>query len=500
VVAGVIGKRRILPIGRFANKSDLRHRQAKAFFLYYRETEGSFVMTKQQLAKQIRQVPRGHLILMSLCIALLALASMLPSKDVAANRTQIELVPPVSAEQTTLAGVTATEDPPPGPDPVPETAALAMVPTPPVAAPENWLSITVRSGDNLSTLFHKAGLGPNEMYPLLNGIKPSNALNTLKPGEQLEFLIERGELRKLRHVTSPLTHALITRGDDSWSLQKMERQPEIKHVYRGGSIEQSLFVAGEKAGLSQKKIMELAAIFGWDVDFALDIRQGDSFAVLYEEQWLDGKKIGDGNIVAAEFTNQGSTFQAIRFTDNRGRADYFTPSGDTLRKAFLRTPVDFARISSGFNPNRKHPIFKTSRPHRGVDYAAPTGTPIKASGDGKLIFVGSKGGYGKVVIVQHGESYSTLYAHMSRIKPGMKRGKRVQQGDVIGYVGSTGYATGPHLHYEFRVNGVHRNPLTVKLPHAQPLPQQEMAQFRQQAQPLLAELDTLRPTHLALSQ
>jgi len=450
-------------------------------------------MTKQQFVTQIKQVPRGHLIAMSLCVVVLGIALLLPSNEVAANRTQIELLSPAPAATLTLphADQTASTT---APGPQPDEAVFVEQP------PEHWLTITIRSGDSLTTLFHKAGLGPNEMYPLLNGIKPSTALNTLKPGEQLEFLIEQGALLKLRHVTSPLSHTLIARSDDHWSQEQISLQPELNLVYRGGIIEQSLFVAGEKADLSQKKIMELAAIFGWDVDFALDIRQGDSFGVIYEEQWLNGEKIGNGDIVAAEFTNQGNTFQAIRFTDKQGRADYFTPSGDTLRKAFLRTPVDFARISSGFNPNRKHPIFKTNRPHRGVDYAAPTGTPIKVSGDGKLTFVGTKGGYGKVVTVQHGESYSTLYAHMSRIKPGMKRGKRVQQGDVIGYVGSTGYATGPHLHYEFRVNGVHRNPLTVKLPHANPLPKQEMTSFRQQAEPLLSQLDTLRTTQLALSK
>ncbi|WP_210398019.1 OapA family protein [Motiliproteus sediminis] len=461
-------------------------------------------MTKQKIVSHIKQVPRTHLIVMSLCVVLLGFVSLLPSKEVAANRIQIELSAPAPAPTTAtlnaepqLANVT---------DPVkPEVQTSSNqnvqdITTDPEEASESWLRISVRSGDNLTTLFQKAGLGPNQMYPLLNDIKPSKALNSLKPGQQLEFLIDNGNLRKLRHVTSALTSTLFTRADEQWRFENVVREPEITHVYRGGSIDQSLFLAGEKAGLTQKKIMELAGIFGWDVDFALDIRQGDSFGVIYEERWLDGKKIGNGYIVAAEFTNQGKTFQAVRFTDSNDRADYFTPSGDSMRKAFLRTPVDFARISSRYNPNRKHPIFKTNRPHRGVDYAAPTGTPIKASGDGKVILAGRKGGYGKTVILQHGERYTTLYAHMSRIKPGMKRGKRVKQGETIGYVGSTGYATGPHLHYEFRVSGVHRNPLTVPLPQAKPLPKKEMASFRLQSQPLLAQLDTLRNTQLASAE
>lgn len=459
-------------------------------------------MTKQKIVSHIQQVPRTHLVVMTLCVVLLGFVSLLPSKEVAANRVQIELTSPVPAADQ---AVFATEPKliQPKTSSAPETAPPeknATVSAQPETEPENWLTISVRSGDNLSTLFQKAGLGPNQMYPLLNGIKPSKALNSLKPGEQLEFLVENGDLKKLRHVTSPLTSTLFSHRESEWHINEIVRQPEITHVYRGGTIEQSLFLAGEKAGLSQKKIMELAGIFGWDVDFALDIRQGDSFGVIYEERWLDGEKIGNGHIVAAEFTNQGKTFQAVRFTDSNDRADYFTPSGDSMRKAFLRTPVDFARISSRYNPNRKHPIFKTNRPHRGVDYAAPTGTPIKASGDGKVILAGKKGGYGKTVILQHGERYTTLYAHMSRIKPGMKRGKRVKQGETIGYVGSTGYATGPHLHYEFRVSGVHRNPLTVPLPQAKPLPKKEMATFRQQSQPLLVQLDTLRTTQLASAQ
>ncbi|OMH32196.1 peptidoglycan DD-metalloendopeptidase family protein [Motiliproteus sp. MSK22-1] len=376
------------------------------------------------------------------------------------------------------------------------SALSALAPKP----EENWLRIRVRSGDNLTTLFKKAGLGANQMYPLINGIKPAKPFNRLMPGQHLEFLMEGGVLNKIKHEESPLLSTLITKTETGYKLEKLERTPEQRHVYKQGNIEQSLFLAGQKAGLSQKKIMELASIFGWDVDFALDIRKGDSFSVIYEELILDGKVIKDGAIVAASFTNQGNSFQAIRYTDSKGNSNYYTPDGKSMRKAFLRTPVDFTRISSRFNPNRKHPIFKTSRPHRGVDYAAPRGTPIRSSGDGKVVFAGRKGGYGKAVIVQHGQKYTTLYAHMNKIKPGMKRGKRVKQGQTVGYVGSTGYATGPHLHYEFRVNGVHRNPLTVPLPQARPLPKSEMEKFRPQAKEMLVQLQTFAQTQLASKQ
>ena len=475
---------------------------------------------------------RTHVIAVGACLLIFTTALLLPSEDVAANKQQqsIELKQPIISDQAitpdqtrvTLSAAPSTQPPtqpqlkpsssasePDNAEPA-KTIATAAAPQPlssvqtttaePKAATdpkEEWLTIKIRSGDNLTTLFKKAGLGANQLYPMLNGIKPSKVLSRLKPGETLNFLINDGELSKLKHTTSPLTHTLISRNDAGFEIDKIEYTPKITHSYSSGTIEDSLFLSGANAGLSQQKIMELAGIFGWDIDFVLDIRRGDSFELVYEERWLDGNKIGEGDIVAAQFINQGKTFSAIRFTDSNGDSNYFTPDGKSMRKAFLRTPVDFTRISSKFNPNRKHPIFKTNRPHRGVDYAAPTGTPIKSAGDGKVIFAGVKGGYGKTVIVQHGQKYTTLYAHMSRIKPGMKRGKRVKQGNTIGYVGSTGYATGPHLHYEFRLNGVHRNPLTVPLPQAAPLPKSELSAFKQQAGERLAMLEGFRQTQLA---
>ena len=245
-------------------------------------------------------------------------------------------------------------------------------------------------------------------------------------------------------------------------------------------------------------IMELVGIFGWDIDFALDIRNGDNFALLYEEQFLEGEKVKDGPIVAAEFTNQGRTYRAVRYTNAKGRTDYFTPDGHSMRKAFLRTPVDFRRISSRFG-KRQHPTLNKMKMHKGVDYAASRGTPIKAAGDGKIIFRGRKGGYGRVVIIQHGGRYSTLYAHMEHFKKGQYVGKRVKQGDIIGYVGSSGRATGPHLHYEFRVNGTHRNPLTVKLPDAAPIEREYRKDFELKSRGLLSQLDTHTRTRVALN-
>jgi murein DD-endopeptidase MepM/ murein hydrolase activator NlpD len=243
--------------------------------------------------------------------------------------------------------------------------------------------------------------------------------------------------------------------------------------------------------------MNVAGIFAWDVDFILDIREGDNYYIQYEEIWQDGEYVTDGEIVAAEFNNNGRQIQAVRFKDDENRTDYFTPSGDSVRKAFIRAPVDFTRISSNFNPRRRHPILNTIRAHRGVDYAAPRGTPIKAAGDGKVICRGNKSGYGKVVILQHGGNITTLYAHMSNFAAKARLGSRVRQGQTIGYVGMTGLATANHLHYEYRVNGVHRNPRTVSLPDAEPIAEKYRRRFLAEAAPILEELEQFKQTRLA---
>jgi murein DD-endopeptidase MepM/ murein hydrolase activator NlpD len=258
-----------------------------------------------------------------------------------------------------------------------------------------------------------------------------------------------------------------------------------------------LFESAAGAGLSDKLIMNIAGIFAWDVDFVLDIRSGDNYYVQWEEIWQDGEFVTDGEIIAAEFNNNGRTHRAIRFIDDTGRSDYFTPDGHSVRKAFIRAPVDFTRISSNFNPNRRHPILNKIRAHRGVDYAAPRGTPIKAAGDGKVIFRGVKGGYGNSVILQHGGNITTLYAHMSRFAAKARVGQRVRQGQTIGYVGATGLATANHLHYEYRLNGVHRNPRTVKLPQADPIADKYRERFLASAAPILEELERFKSTQLA---
>lgn len=363
----------------------------------------------------------------------------------------------------------------------------------------NWLEMTVASGDTLSGLFDRYGLPAADWMALSKTAKAGDALTRIRPGDRLR--IDRdasGRVTKLEYPLDQLTTLMVERGDSGEFLaQTLTVDVEERTAYATGEIHSSLFATANAAGLSDKLTMELANIFGWDIDFALDIRRGDQFAVVYQQRFLDGEKIADGDILAAEFINQGRVIRAVRFETPEGDADYYTPSGDSMRKAFIRTPVDFARISSGFNLNRKHPILNTIRAHKGVDYAAPRGTPIKSTGDGKVIFAGTKGGYGRTVIVQHGRQYTTLYAHMNSFRKGIRTGARVRQGQTIGYVGSSGLATGPHLHYEFRLDGVHRNPVTVPLPRAHPVPAALKAEFMQATTPLVAQLNVLSKTQVA---
>jgi murein DD-endopeptidase MepM/ murein hydrolase activator NlpD len=356
------------------------------------------------------------------------------------------------------------------------------------------LVLTVGSGDTMEKLFRKNNLGIAELMSIVQLPEAKTRFRKIKPGDTFEVTHSDGQVISL-YSELDLTSALqIEKSDDGFAAVIIERPIEIRKRMAHGVIDTSLFESGAEAGLNDKVIMNIAGIFAWDVDFVLDIRQGDNYFVQYEEIWQDGKYVADGEIIAAEFNNNGRQIQAIRFVDEENHSEYFTPNGDSVRKAFIRAPVDFTRISSNFNPNRRHPILNKIRAHRGVDYAAPKGTPIKASGDGKVIFRGTKSGYGKTVIVQHGGNITTLYAHMSSYMRKVRVGSRVRQGQAIGFVGMTGLATANHLHYEYRLNGVHRNPRTVKLPDADPINPQYRTKFLAVAEPILKELEQFKST------
>ncbi|ETX09531.1 peptidase M23 [Marinomonas ushuaiensis DSM 15871] len=375
------------------------------------------------------------------------------------------------------------------------TSSTYDLPTPGALAKKNSpptykdLTAIVAPGDSLSKVLAKKGISAQDIYKVSLADKKQKTLLQIKPGQTLNFTVNEnsGELTQLTLVLNRLESVEFKRNDQIFDREDILRTPEIIQTYKEAEINSSLFVDGLKSGIDQPLLIELANIFGWDIDFALDIRKGDSLSVLYEEKFIDGEKIGHGNIIATQFINNGRTFQAIRYATQKG-ASYYTPDGLAMRKAFIRTPVDFTRISSKFNPNRLHPIFKTSRPHRGVDYAAATGTPVKAAGDGKISFAGKQNGYGNVVIIDHGKGYQTLYAHLNGFARSTKRGARVQQGKVIAYVGQTGWATGPHLHYEFRINGTHKNPVTVKLPNDDPMPKADLKKYLPYAKQIVATL------------
>ncbi len=425
---------------------------------------------------------------------ILGLTTLLPSEPVEAKRSEIPLA--IDAHQAPSINNALIEA-----SAQPSEKTVTAVDTVIKDLSEElglWKSVTIQPGDNLSSLFSKQGLDAGVVYSIANTPKLGKTLSSIRPGETLEFRINKaGELTQFRYVQSKLQSIFFNKTDKGYQGELVRLEPQVRTAYSHGEIENSLFLASQKAGLSDNLTMKLAGIFGWDIDFVQDIRSGDSFNLIYEEKYLDDQKLEDGNILAATFTSQGTTYKAVRYTDSKGETGYYSPNGQSMKKAFIRTPVDFTRISSRFNPNRLHPVFKTKRPHRGVDYAASTNTPIKAAGDGRVKFAGWQRGYGNVVYLQHPNNVVTVYAHQNKIRKGLRKGQKVRQGQVIGYVGQTGWATGPHLHYEFRVNGVHRNPMTVKLPDASPIPKKEMARFKAHSQRMLARLDQASETLLA---
>lgn len=442
----------------------------------------------------LEHVPRGHLTaaaLISASVAILITSTEAPNNqkvsvqsvnipglEIQGTETQAAplAIPPV---ESIIREVAATKEDQP--------AATENIPVGP-----QWKEFTIQNGDNLSLLFKRAGLNDRAIYELFSDAKDAKGLRHIRPGQKMSFLVENGRLNGLIYIINELNSLSFERDKKGFSGKQITLKPDIKYAFRQATIDSSLYMAGKRAGMPSNLTMEMANIFGWDIDFALDIKKGDSFKVMYEEQFLNGKKIGVGKIMAAEFTNGGKAFKAVRYTDKEGSSSYYTPDGRGMHKAFLRTPIEFARISSHFNLARKHPVLHIIRAHKGTDYAAARGTPIRATGSGKVSFAGVRGGYGNAVIIQHGHGIETLYGHMNAFAKGVRNGSRVSQGDVIGYVGSTGLASGPHLHYEFHLNGQVRNPVTVPLPKSIGIEKTELARFTETTRPLIAQLDQFK--------
>ena len=351
------------------------------------------------------------------------------------------------------------------------------------------IDVIVTRNDTLDRIFRRLKLNLADLASLRSLPRGRTALDSLRPGELLHFTHHEGELFGLERRLSDTQTLKVSREGDALKADVLQNPIEMRRRTIRGVIDSSLFEAVEAAGAHDQTAVSLADIFGWDIDFVLDVRPGDTFVVTYQEIWRDGAYLKDGPIEAAEFVNQGREFRAVRFTDPEGHSSYYTPEGRGLHKAFLRAPVEFTRVSSRFNSARHHPILNLIRAHTGVDYAAPIGTPVHAAGDGRIRFAGNRGGYGNCVEIEHSRSIVTLYGHLSRFARGTRTGAHVAQGAIIAYVGMTGLATGPHLHYEYRVNGAFKNPQTVQLPAAAPIDAQLRDDFLARSAPLLATLD-----------
>ncbi|WP_051201896.1 peptidoglycan DD-metalloendopeptidase family protein [Ferrimonas senticii] len=410
---------------------------------------------------QLRQLPIRHRIAMMVTLALMVLMMALPSP----NSLAAQFTPPLPVKLRLPLTVNLPS--------LSETDSEQQAP---------WQQFTVENGDSMALLFKRAGLSPQTLHQLTQLPQAGKALKNIKPKQVLELQIEDGQLLGLRYPQSASDTLVISRSDSGFSEQLEQLTLQTRQHYASATITSNFWNAAVDAGLTANTIMELAALFGWDIDFALDLRAGDHFAVLWQEHYLDGQHVDQGHILAAEFVNQGEVFRAIRHQDG----NYYGDQGRAMKKAFLRAPVQFNYISSNFNPRRLHPVTGRVRPHNGADYVAPVGTPIMAAGDGTVVSSSYNQYNGNYVFIKHSNTYVTKYLHLK--KRLVNKGQRVKQGQTIGTLGATGRVTGAHLHYEFLVNGVHRNPRTVKLPQSRSLSGQEKQTFLANSKPLLAQI------------
>ncbi|MGF1699734.1 peptidoglycan DD-metalloendopeptidase family protein [Photobacterium makurazakiensis] len=421
------------------------------------------------LVSKLRQLPKIHQTLITVISAFMVLLLLWPSSENTGHperRFEIGKFYPLDIDfETTQLRPMAEDD-------------IPAIP------PLTWKEHTVKSGESLAVVFDKVGLSPGTLYRLVNADDGTKSLTNLRPGDKLKFGFDEDKnLVQLTQPQSATDTLVITRTTDGFYSELKSKKVDTQLNFAQAVITSSFWNAADKAGLTANQIMEIAGIFGWDIDFALDIRAGDSFSVLFEEKFIEGEPVGKGNIIAATFSNLGQTFTAIRSESGK----YYDQEGIAMRKAFLRSPINFRYVSSNFNPNRLHPVTGQVRAHRGTDYVAPVGTPIWSAGDGVVMKSGYNQFNGNYVFIRHSSTYITKYLHMT--KRSVKTGQRVKQGQTVGTLGGTGRVTGPHLHYEFLVNGVHKNPRTVKLPQAQSLKGKEKTQFKRYASERMAQLN-----------
>jgi len=362
-----------------------------------------------------------------------------------------------------------------------------------------WRTERMQRGDTIVSLLQRLNVADADASEYLRTSSEAAAFRKLSAGTEIQAETSAtGALLSLRYLSTDATQNVIERQDGEFVLKQQPAQLEKRLFVRTGEIRSSLYAATDAADVPDGTANQLVEIFSGDIDFHHDLQRGDKFTVIYEMTYNNGALVDSGRIQAAEFINRGQSYRAVYFSADAKRGDYYSPEGKSLRKAFLRSPIAFSRVSSGFSGSRFHPVLNTWRAHKGVDFAAPTGTPVKVTADGIVDFAGRKGGYGNVIMVKHsGNRYTTVYGHLSRYAKGLRRGQRVSQGDVIGYVGMTGVASGPHLHYEFRIGDQQRDPLRVALPTAKPLSSAHRAEFQAASAKLTAQLEQLRDTNLA---
>ena len=381
------------------------------------------------------------------------------------------------------------------------TTELSLPATAAAIGPDSvyWRTGRVQRGDTIAVQLRRLNVDDEQASSYLRNDKSAESFRRLRPGKAVQAETDDlGHLTALRYLDNEDNQIVVERRGDSFVISKLPAQLEHRVFMRTGEIKSSLFAAADDANLPDPVANQLTDIFGGDIDFHHDLRKGDKFSVIYEMTYSNGEPLHAGHILAAEFTNRGKSYQALYFSTGNNHGDYYTPAGRSVHKAFLRSPVAYTRISSGFTLARFHPILKKWRAHKGVDFAAPIGTKVKATADGTVRFVGRERGYGKVIILKNSTHFSTVYGHLSRYAKGLRQGEHVAQGEVIGYVGMTGWATGPHLHYEFRIDGKQHDPLRVALPDAAPISESQKAVFRKSTTELRAQLDLLHNTRLAL--
>jgi len=414
-------------------------------------------------------------------------------------------LPPVDETEDDTDDETATEESKPEPVTVPaktESLPLKQAPPPPVKPAETkavneWQIIKTRNKDSLTTVFNRVGLGPQALSNIMKDNAHNSVLSKLKPNQEIQLLIKNKVLEKMIMPYTSTQYMVFYRDGNRYRSKINTRKMNSYNHFLTATIKGSLYTTAKRQNIPYKLIRQMTEIFTWDIDFAKEVRDGDQFSIVYKAFYIEDKLVNTGDILAVSYTNHGHTYQAVRHTDRSGRSDYYGAQGNSLKKAFIRYPVRFSHISSTFSLSRYHPILHYRRMHKGIDLAARIGTPIQATGDGRIEIIGNQNAYGNMIKIAHNKKYSTIYGHMLKFQKGLSKGDYVKRGQIIGYVGQTGLASGPHCHYEFHINGSPKNPSTIDLPRGDPLSGRELANFKANTQTLLSQLHLFEQGRLA---